>query len=606
MKDLTLQLPKALFATALAGAALAAAPSALAVTYRVGPTQMYRTPCAVITGAPLVAGDIIEVEAGTYRDACRVEVSGTAARPIILRGLAGARPVIDGAGMNLNGDGGVPRAVFQFSDASHWRVEHLEIRNASNTLRNAAGIRVTEGSLNVVMDDLSLHDNQNGLSTDTGVTFTLSNSEVYLNGTTGTAAPIGSNLFLAGTSGRLIGNVVRDSRSGQNLRSHLTYAEILYNQFLRASEYDLDFTHNYKNESNTSRIVFIGNTLVRSATATNFEQCFLFGTEMSATGRPAQTLYVYNNTFILVSVRNRLLRGINERMGTVQMTFVNNVIHTTSAATAAGPGVVVDNATGTLMTGTNNWATLGMILIPTTTVLRWNSGADPLFTSATDWTPRAGSPLLDAAATPPAYLNEMGMMVNGTPSLQFNAPLGTIMRPLRGALDIGAFEGVTTAVVDAGVPDAGIADAGPIDSGVRPDTGIGPVDSGPGPMDTGPGPTDTGPGPADTGPGPMDTGPGPMDTGPGPSDTGPGPNDTGPGPGDSGPGDGGGPGDDGGPGDGGANDSGLGPGDGSREPIDLTGNGSCDCNTVGVPTRSNGLVSIFGLIALALVRRRRR
>jgi hypothetical protein len=181
----------------------------------------------------------------------------------------------------------------------------------------------------------------------------------------GTVAPIGSNLFLAGTSGRIIGNVIRDSRSGQNLRSHLTYVEILYNQILRASEYDLDFTHNYKNESSTSRIVFIGNTLVRSTTATNFEQCFLFGTEVSATGRPAQTLYVYNNTFILVSVRNRLLRGINERMGTVQMTFVNNVIHTTSAATAAGPGVVVDNATGALMTGTNNWATLGMILIPT-------------------------------------------------------------------------------------------------------------------------------------------------------------------------------------------------------------------------------------------------
>ena len=41
---------------------------------------------------------IIEVDPGTYTDACQLKDSGTVALPITLRGLAGPRPIFDATG----------------------------------------------------------------------------------------------------------------------------------------------------------------------------------------------------------------------------------------------------------------------------------------------------------------------------------------------------------------------------------------------------------------------------------------------------------------------------------------------------------------------------
>ena len=77
--------------------ALAAVP-AWATTYPVGASRAYKTPCLLVASVVLQPGDIVEVNPGTYTDACQLTASGTAAKPITLRGVPGPRPLFDATG----------------------------------------------------------------------------------------------------------------------------------------------------------------------------------------------------------------------------------------------------------------------------------------------------------------------------------------------------------------------------------------------------------------------------------------------------------------------------------------------------------------------------
>ncbi len=421
--------------------------TAFAVTYNVGPTRTYRTPCALITDSSVVLrpGDIIEVDNATYVDACRVEESGSEAAPIILRGVGG-RPIMDGTGLALDGDAGRPRALLQFSSpdgrvgANNWVVENLEIRNASNALNNASGIRVTERSTNVVLRNLRVHDNQNGITSDTGASLVVEGSEIYQNGTGTVATTAGHNIFVSGITARIVGNVIRDSRGGQNVRMHMNHAFLAYNHILRGGSYDIDVEHNYKNESPTSRIIILANVIERSVTATNPSESVVFGIDGTAPGRPDTAIYFYSNTVLLASSTNRLLNGLGPSRGTVRLFFYNNLVN----SPVAGGGLTLNTATDSVIEGSNNFTRTG-IFVPTT-VLRTVTAADARFTSATDLTPQRGAPPVDQGATPPMYPDATGAMVSGVPMSSPALPVGTVGvvgRTVMNALDIGAYEGLS-------------------------------------------------------------------------------------------------------------------------------------------------------------------
>jgi MYXO-CTERM domain-containing protein len=444
MRHANLRIQRLLVGGAVAFAVTTTATSAMAVTYQVGPTRTNRTPCALITNRaiPLTGGDIIEVDPGTYTmEACRIERSGTAAAPITVRGVGATRPILDGTGRAFTGVGNDPRAIFQFSGASHWVVQNLEFRNARNTNNNAAGIRVTENASNVVIRNVSIHDNFNGVVSDSGASLQVLDSEIYQNGTS-SAATAGHNLFLAGQTVRVQGCVIRDSRGGSNVRLHMVHAELLYNSILRGGSYDLDLAHNYKNEAPASRIIMIGNVVTRSTTASNSSESIVVGIDDSAMGRPDTAVYMYNNTFNLVAAPNRLINANNVMRGTVRVFFFNNIVN----SAIAGGGVSIDAETDTVLQGATNFVRTG-VTFPSS-LMRTVTGADPLLTSATDPTPRMGSPVIDAGSTPPTYPNAMGMMVSGVPTLSPNLPVGTATgtrpRTISNQIDIGAYEGVST------------------------------------------------------------------------------------------------------------------------------------------------------------------
>jgi MYXO-CTERM domain-containing protein len=395
-------------------------------------------------------GDVIEVDSGTYNESCRVEVSGTAGMPLTLRGVGPTRPILDGTGLTLDGASGRPRAILQFSGANHWVVENLEFRNGRNMANNAAAIRVTDFSTNITLRNLSLHDSDNGVSSDTGAELVIEDSEVYRNGNGPGARVAGHNLFLAGNTLRVQGCSIRDSLGGENIRLHMNHALILYNEILRGATYDIDVAHNYKNERPQSRIVFIGNVIARSPMASNRGESIVFGIDATARGTPDTQIFMYNNAFSMVAGSNRLLQGEGPTRGMVRLFFYNNVVYG-----PGGSGLTNTTATDALISGQTNWIRTG-IAFPST-LTRTVTGPDPLWTSTTDLTPRMGSPLIDAGSTPPTYPDVMGMMVSGLPTRSFRPPLGTSPRSIMNVVDIGPYEGVSSSMpMDSdgdGLPD---------------------------------------------------------------------------------------------------------------------------------------------------------
>ena len=108
--------------------------------YRVGAGMMYPTLKSLPALGP---GDVVEVGAGVYNECVRWTGSGTAERPITIRGVDGPEmPTVDGRGLTVSGSGGVPRGVCFQIEGDHWVVEHLHFTRAANG-ENGAGVRVT-------------------------------------------------------------------------------------------------------------------------------------------------------------------------------------------------------------------------------------------------------------------------------------------------------------------------------------------------------------------------------------------------------------------------------------------------------------------------------
>lgn len=464
---------------------------ARAETYAVGPTRTYRSPCALLrsTMVTLRAGDVVEVDAGTYSESCVIEdVSGAAGMPITLRGAAGARPVLSAMGMALTGEAGGARAVLQIQNASHWVIEHLELRDAANAGYNAAGVRVTGAATDVVLRDVSVHGNQMGVVSDTRAQLEVLDSEVYENGVSDEHP--GHNLFLVGDRARLSGNSIRDARGGQNLRLRLRYAEVTYNEILRGGSYDVDLLLDDDAEGGDSRTVMIGNVLMRAPTATNAEQCVVFGADMPAVPLRSASLYMAYNTVILRDRQNTVVRAVGAA-GAVSAVMAGNVVHLFPVEGGGETRVAFDAATASALTGSNNWVTEG-IAAPMSFTMGL-TGADPGLVSRVDLSPRMGSPLLDRGVTPPTYTDADGMSRPGTPTRQFQSPAGTVARTMTGtAMDVGALESGVGTPPDAGpekdvpaatdaseesdagvAPDTGTPDAGPTDDlGAQPDATI--------------------------------------------------------------------------------------------------------------------------------------
>jgi uncharacterized protein (TIGR03382 family) len=462
-----------------------------ATTYTVGSGQTYASPCALFAAVTLQPGDAVQVMPGTYTDACQVQSSGVAGNPITLEGVPGGGvPVFDATGMDLSGAGSVPRAIFQFTGGSYWVVQGLELKNASNSSNNGAAFRATAGSHDILIQNVSVHDNQDGMMSDGVATVTVMNSDIFHNGAGDGQS---HNFYMQGLATTLIGNHIHDSNGGQNVKLRSGYAVLLYNQLENAGNYEIDLIQNPPTtDAPNSNAVLIGNTVMRPATSGNNSQVILFGSDNGAvTGRNGN-LYAVNNTFVMANASNHLFHALAPAPGS-QIILDNNII----TATVGGTALAIDATTSGVIIGTHNW--INSNVTASGSLTGTVTGTDPGFVSATDFHLTSTSPARDIGIDGPTYADNTGATQSAVPTLEFQSPQGTTARPSDCTLDDGAYEYDTGVSCDGGttVPDAGSsgADGGP----PAPDAGRTGTDAGSSNGDAGGGSPDGGVGTAKSG-----------------------------------------------------------------------------------------------------------
>ncbi|MEP6859156.1 MAG: hypothetical protein ABJE66_00950 [Deltaproteobacteria bacterium] len=416
---------------------LALGGTAFATTYPVGATRMYQSPCVLAKAVALQPGDIVEVDPGTYTDACQLTASGTEQAPIVMRGVAGARPVFDATGVDLSGSGSVPRAIFQWTNASYWQVSHLELTKAANASKNGAGFRLTAGAHDVTFSDMSIHDNQDGAQSDGVSVITIENSDIYANGANDGQS---HNLYLQGEVVRLIGNHIHDSHGGQNIKLRTRCIEIIGNYVENAGNYEVDLIQSANTAMPNANAVLIGNVFVRATSADNNSQTILFGTDnpADANGSRNGALYAIGNTFVLRNASNQLFHVLTTTPApaATHVYLYDNIVY----ATVAGTKLTSDAATQAYVTGSNNFIMDGIGGVPaalTATV----GGTSPGFAGSDDYHLAAGSPAIDVGLAQPQYADGNGAMQDGAPMVESTPPIGSEPRYVVGAgIDLGAFE----------------------------------------------------------------------------------------------------------------------------------------------------------------------
>ena len=418
---------------------------AFATTYPVGATRAYTSPCALAAAVTLAPGDVIQVDAGTYTDACQLKDSGTAAAPITLMGVPGPRPVFDATGVDLSGSGSVPRAILQFTGGSFWVVEHLELENGSNASANGAGFRITAGAHDITLRDVSIHGNQDGGMMDGAATLDLESSDLYANGA---GDGYSHNLYLQGQRAILVGNHIHDSNGGQNVKLRCHYAELRYNLIENAGNYEMDFIQGPDTATANANIVLIGNVVVRPVSSGNDSQVILYGSDNAGQPGRSGSVYAINNTFVLQNAKNHLFHAINPPSGE-GIHLYGNVI----ATTVGGAALSTDATTDGVIDGTDNWIATA-VTFPSG-LSGTITGVAPGFVAVGDYHLAAGSPAIDGATPSPTYLDDGGVTQSGTPVFELSAPYGTTGRPSDGRLDMGAYEFAVGTDGGAGTLDAG-------------------------------------------------------------------------------------------------------------------------------------------------------
>ncbi len=458
----------------LVAAFFTASDGARATTYEVGVGKPLANPSAV-PWESLQPGDVVLIywRAAAYQDKWVICRQGTAAQPIIVRGVpgpAGELPIIDGSGATTRSAlnfWNEKRGVIKIGGANNpadttpqfIRIENLEIRNARPPITftgsagttqtyasNAAAIYV-EKCENLTVHNCILHDCGNGLivsSSDdlASRTIIVEGCSIYGNGNTGSiyehnvyteAAGIvfQFNRFgplLAGASG----NNLKDRSSGLVVRAN----------WIEGGSRELDLVDAedsilLRSDPAYRQTFVYGNVIIEPAGDGNSQLVHYGGDSGTTENYRKGTLYFYHNTIISKRTDNTTLFRLSTNDETCD--FRNNIAYT---AAAAGNHLAFTNADGTVNLS-HNWmkpgarnsfsTVTGTINNDGTTV----TGTSPAFVdeAGADYHLAGTSACVNAAAALPA-----AVLPTNAPVLQYVKHQAAETRPDNGVRDIGAYE----------------------------------------------------------------------------------------------------------------------------------------------------------------------
>jgi hypothetical protein len=386
-----------LVAVSLTAVSLTAIAPASAATLSVGAGKTYATPCKAFAVAK--AGDIVEIAGNaTYKgDVCGIKPAN-----LIVRGVNG-RPKIDADGKNAMG-----KAIWVIQ-GSNITIENVEMYGAKVPDRNGAALRL-EGT-NFTLRSAFLHDNENGIlsGANTASNIVIENSEF---GHNGEGSGQTHNLYIGKVASLTFRyNFSHDAVVGHNLKSRAMINTIAYNRFSTTRPGEASTTAAGKPSyeidlPNAGTSYIIGNVIQQPASHSN-PALVSFGVEGAS--NPGHDLYVVNNTFL----NDDSSRGNFVFVGsgvTKKVLLQNNIFSGTGTLTNQVGAVEKTNYRSAAPGFINR---LAYNLIPTVNALVINVASDP------------GKAASGFALKPTAV---------------YQHPAAGATRPVKGVLDIGAYE----------------------------------------------------------------------------------------------------------------------------------------------------------------------
>ena len=288
-------------------AASTVAVNARATTWNVGPTETYKTPCAVST---LVAdGDTIRIDyspstgpgVGYYDDTCAWTANNLTFIGVL--DLNGARPVLNCAGLTDKAKTGHianHKAIWDIQ-GNNTTVENLEFENAMvNEKDGANGAGIRQDGANLTVLNCYFHNNQDGIleSNVAGSNIVIEHSEFYQNGVSDPKLKSGygqtHNLYIGNCASLTFEfNYTHDANVGHLLKSRAAVNYILYNRITGENgtdSYEIDLPN-----GGTSYVV--GNEIQQGPNTGN-STILSYLEEGTNANNPGYDLYVVNNTFV--------------------------------------------------------------------------------------------------------------------------------------------------------------------------------------------------------------------------------------------------------------------------------------------------------------------
>jgi hypothetical protein len=443
---------------------------ASAANYKVGPAQTDKNFQSVVS--KLNPGDTVWVDGGATYPAVTFTRAGTAQAPIVVIGLraGGNRPVISGGTNTVHFRSDEPYKT----GADHYVFQGFEVTGgASRCIYHQAG--------DLVLRDVAVHDcpSHGILGGDLGSgSLLLEHSEVWNCGLGDSKHQIymsTDEVNRPGSVFRMRHCYVHDAKGGNNVKSRSERNEIHYNWIEGAYYHELEligsdpggvddgWTPRLKREDSD----VMGNVFRKRRTAASNDSNFaVFRIGGDATGETHGRYRFVNNT--VIAGTGAVFRCFDS-LESVEMH--NNVFH----RPGGGLNLMrVSDASWTqghpVIAGSNNWITSGAVNAPT----EWKGtlqGTDPGFAAlaSDDLRPVAGSPLANAGAAATASAAGFDFPDPLFPPAFCPPFLGAsqvaVVRPVTGALDIGAYEVGTVASIGR---NPGMRSAAPDNAPVNP------------------------------------------------------------------------------------------------------------------------------------------
>ena len=395
-------------------------------TYHVGPTRTYQRIAEVV--GRVRPGDTVLIDSGTYNEAVKWRGGDAQGLPITVQGIGRSRPVIDGTGVDVSGQDGAPRALFQV-EGDNYIFENLAFRNARNG-NNGAGLRVVGARKTVLRHSKITHCDM-GMMSGENDELLIEYCEVAFNGTPDFNG-YSHNFYLGGDRTTIRFCYIHDSTNGQNFKTRGHYTELLYNYIADAHDgieggettKEIGFPDSKDSRAPHSNAVLIGNLIIKKGSSPQFID---FGPESG--GERDGTLYMINNSVIAASPSTCFIRLSSPR---VKAVLYNNIFY--------GSRLLLTGAGASNVAGANNWLPSGATLPPT--LADTIQGTDPGFADpiTRDFRLRRGSSCIDRGVQVMRYVDGKGEVVLVKPTREYRQHLNDVARPDDGRLDLGAYE----------------------------------------------------------------------------------------------------------------------------------------------------------------------